>query len=128
MYSFSKSLPLILTPLDPLTNVNQDVKEESEVPVLREEEEKEASSLEFNHKKNPPLHFNRREKSPQKVPLQCFFQNEKRDRGIENVADLKPLCLPLSFPSCLFFFHRGGQQGALLGGFPQLYLLLDDSS
>lgn len=56
-YSFPKSLPLILTPLDPLTNVNQDVKEESEVPVLREEEEeKEASSLEFNHK-NKPLTF-----------------------------------------------------------------------
>lgn len=77
MYSFSKSLPLILTPLDPLTNVNQDVKEESEVPVLREEEEKEASSLEFNHKKNLRYILTGEQNPPKKFLFSAFSRTKR---------------------------------------------------
>lgn len=79
-----------------------------------------------------------------------FVHNEKRDRGIKNLADLKPLCLSFSLTEdsslCLSLFFlslcpclglcctvggqaggRGGE-GALLGRLAQLYLLLDDPS
>lgn len=138
---------------------------EKEVLFLREESSRgwvwidEASSplLELNHKKSlfvwfglrpVGIKFSRGEKnSPKKRPKSSspvFVHNEKRNRGIKNLADLKPLCLSFSLTedSSLFFLslcpclglcctvggQAGGGEGALLGRLAQLYLLLDDPS
>lgn len=58
--------------------LNQDVKEESEVPVLREEEEeKEASSLEFNHKKNLRYILTGEQNPPKKFLFSAFSRTKR---------------------------------------------------
>lgn len=94
------------------------------------------------------IEFNSGEQNSKKGSSPELLQDEKRDRGIKNVADLKPLCLSLCFshsiwqkterlllfsPSlcvhvlvCCCTVEVSG--GALLGSLAQLYLLLDDPS
>ncbi|KAL3059346.1 hypothetical protein OYC64_011300 [Pagothenia borchgrevinki] len=86
--------------------LNQDVKEESEVPVLREEEEeKEASSLEFNHKKNPPLHFYPESKIPPKSSSSVLFPERKERQRNRKRGGFKTSLSPsvLSFLSGFSF-------------------------